>query len=85
MRAAIYARTACVTQRSNSALAVERRIQGSLRNLKSITRDLPDAEQHAVSMERFQRHRFEDQHVQCAWQQVGSFAHEIRLLAHLGV
>src|SRR5690348_6171864 len=43
---------------------VERRIQGPLRNFERIARNLLDAQQHAVSMQRFQGDRFEDQHVE---------------------
>src|SRR6185312_818443 len=46
--------------------AVKRWIERALRNLERIARNLLDAQQHAVSMQRFQRNRFEDQHVECA-------------------
>ena len=54
---------------------VERRIERPLRNFERVSGDLPDAEQHAVSVERRQRHGLQNQHVQRAGQKAGGLVH----------
>jgi hypothetical protein len=63
---------------------VERRIERPLGHLQRVARDLTDAQQHAVPVQRFERHRLEDQHVECAGKQVCGLGH-LLLLAWLGV
>src|SRR5436305_4826880 len=43
---------------------VERRIERALRDFQSLARDLADAQQHSISMQRRQRHRLQNQHVE---------------------
>ena len=50
---------------------VERRIERALRDLQGVAGDLLDAEQDAVAVQRLERHRLENQHVERARQQVG--------------
>src|SRR5262249_15338671 len=47
---------------------VQRRIERPLLDLQPVLRDLLDSQQHTIAMQRPERYRFEDQHVQCPWQ-----------------
>src|ERR1017187_953739 len=51
--------------------AVEGGIERPLLHLQDVARDLLDALRDAVPMRRFERHDFQDQHVEGALQQVG--------------
>src|SRR6476619_5330646 len=59
-----------------SLQAVERGVQRTLRYVERIARNLADPEQHSVPMQGFQRDSLQDQHVQCAGEQVCVLAHE---------
>src|SRR4029077_6237701 len=54
---------------------VERRIERALRNLQRLARDLADAQQHAVPMQRRQGYGLEDQHIERARKQVCGLGH----------
>src|ERR1700733_8744390 len=55
--------------------SIERWIQRALLDLQLFARDLLNAQQNPVAVQRAKRDRFEDQHVQCALQQINRFAH----------
>jgi hypothetical protein len=59
--------------------AIERRVQRALLNLEAILRNLLNAQKDAVSMQRAERDRLEDQHVQRALQQIDLFCHRLSL------
>src|SRR6185437_14921478 len=52
---------------------VQRGIQGPLRDIERLSRNLLNAKQHAISVQRLQGDGFEDQHVERAGQQVCAF------------
>src|SRR6266849_3951986 len=54
---------------------VQRRVQGTLLNLQPIFRNLLDAQQNAVAVQRAEGNSLEDQHVQRALQKVELFVH----------
>src|SRR5580700_5693396 len=62
---------------------VERGIERALLNLQAVFRNLLDAQQNAVAMQRAERDGLEDQHVQSALQQVDLFR-QVSLLVRLG-
>ena len=49
---------------------VKRRIKGSLLDLQRVLRNLLDAQKNAIAMQRPQRNRFQNQHVQGSLQQI---------------
>ena len=66
--------------------AIERRVERALRHAQRFARNLLDAQQHAVAVERLQRHRFQNQHVERSGQQLSVLGHVVGpLLAWLGV
>src|SRR5206468_1963348 len=54
---------------------IERGIERALRNLQRVVGHLLDPQEYAVAVERLQRHRFQDQHVERAREQIGAFGH----------
>ena len=63
--------------------AIERGIQRTLLGEQSAAGDLLDTQQHAIAMQGTERHSFQDQQVERAWQELGLFGH-ITLLSRLG-
>jgi hypothetical protein len=55
--------------------AIERRVQRALLNLEAILRNLLNAQKNAVSMQRAEGDRLEDQHVQRPLQEIDPFCH----------
>src|SRR4030095_8012308 len=55
--------------------AIQRRIERALLDAEALLRDLLDAEQDAVAVERAERNGLEDQHVERPLQQFGWLAH----------
>src|SRR5688500_8029515 len=55
--------------------AVQRWVERALGNVERLVRNLLDAEQHAVTVQRSERHGLENQHVERARQQIGALRH----------
>jgi hypothetical protein len=55
--------------------AEERRVEGALFNQQRPVRDLLDPQEHAVPVERAERHRLENQEVQRSRKQLGARRH----------
>ena len=55
--------------------SVERGVEGTLLNLQRVIRDLLNAQQDAVPVERSERNGFQDQKVERALKQLGRLGH----------
>src|SRR5262249_41090680 len=64
--------------------AVQRGIEGALRNVERVPRDLPDPKEDAIPVQRLQRHRLKDQHVERTREQFCVFPHVGSLLVYRG-